>query len=124
MIVVGMLTACGAEPTISPPPTPAALYVLATDMTEPLLLDLAEAYAAVNPNVAVVPVLVGAQGIEPALEAGEAGLALSVLADEGLFATPLGYARVVVVAHPDNDVGPLSGAQTRALFTGEIGDWA
>src|SRR5688572_21397934 len=51
------LAACASPPTVPPPPTPAAVRVLSTDLTAPLVLDLADAYSAVNPNVAVVPLL-------------------------------------------------------------------
>ena len=44
-----------ATATVPPPPTPALLRVAVTDLTEPLLLDLAAAYAEANPAVALAP---------------------------------------------------------------------
>lgn len=118
-----LLAACAPPPTLPPPPTPAAVRVLATDLTTPLLLDLAEAYAAAQNNVAVVPVL-SAEAVSEALAAGEADLALTTQPPAGLYATPLAYAEVAVVVHAANPVGALSAAQTQALFAGEVTDWA
>ena len=103
---------------------PAAVRVLATDMTAPLLLDLAAAYAETQTSVAVVPVLNAEDSVADALTAGEADLALTTLPEDGLFATPLGYTRLAVVVHPDNAVAGLSAAQVQALLAGEITDWA
>jgi phosphate transport system substrate-binding protein len=74
--------------------------------------------------VAVVPSRALASGAGAALAAGEADLAFTTAPDTGFFATPLGYARLAIVVHPDNGVNALSPAQVRALFAGEIGDWA
>jgi ABC-type phosphate transport system substrate-binding protein len=121
--ILFLLAACAPPPTLPPPPTPAAVRVLATDLTAPLLLDLAEAYAAAQTNVAVVPVL-AAEGVPEALTAGEADLALTTQPPDGLYATPVAYAQVAVVVHAGNPVGALSAAQTQALFAGEVTDWA
>jgi phosphate transport system substrate-binding protein len=123
-MVLFLLAACSPPPTIPPPPTPVAVRVLATDLTEPLLLDLAAAYARVSPSVAVVPGRALAPGAGAALAAGEADLALTSMPATGFFATPLAYARLAVVVHPANAVNALSEAQVRALFAGDIGDWA
>jgi phosphate transport system substrate-binding protein len=120
-----LLAACGA-PSPTPPPTPALVRVLATDLTEPLAWDLALAYTAERPAVVVAPSLAPAGALAAELGAGRAELALVVepALDPALFATPLGRLPWAVVAHPANPIAELSLDQARALFAGQLADWA
>src|SRR5690606_30799691 len=74
-----------------------------------------------------VPGMAPPASLPAALEAGEAelGLMLPDAATEaaGLFASPVAYVPVRVVAHPSNPVAGLTAAQVQALFTGAVGEW-
>ena len=118
-----LLAAC-ATPTATPPPTPALVRVLATDLTEPLALDLALVYAADNPAVVVAPTLAAADTLAASLQAGQADLALTVTPDPALFGTPLGYVPLTVVVNPANPLDRLPLATAQALFAGQVTDWA
>src|SRR5205823_7553249 len=89
-LLLASLTAC-TSPTLTPRPTPALVRVAVTDITQPLLLDLAAAYATVNPDVVVAPSLAPQPGLAAQLAAGQADLALTTAPDPKLFATPVGY---------------------------------
>ena len=114
-----LLAACAA-PT---PPAPTTLRIEATDLTAPLLSDLAAAYAEVNPNVSVIPTVVPLSALSADLAAGRADLGLAVNRDPGQFATPLGYVSFIIVAHPSNPIGSLSAAQVREIYSGGVTDW-
>ena len=125
-----LLAGC-AQPAPTPPPTPALVRVLATDLTEPLALDLALAYAADNPAVVVAPTLAEAGTLAGALSAGQADLALTVTPAPtqigqaaALFGTPLGYVPLTVVVNPANPLATLPQAQAQALFEGRVLEWS
>ncbi len=100
------------------------MRVLATDLTEPLALDLALAYAASNPAVVVAPVLAEAGTLAASLQAGQAELALTVTPEAALFGTPLGYVPLTVVVHPANPLAALPLEQAQALFAGTVLEWS
>jgi ABC-type phosphate transport system substrate-binding protein len=100
------LTACAA-PTPAPP-TPAPILIQVSDVTAPLLDDLAEAYT--TATVQASP---------------NASLGLTVGAvPPGYFATPVGLIDFVVVVHPANPLTSLTLTQTRAILLGDLTDWA
>jgi phosphate transport system substrate-binding protein len=117
-------TAACATATVPPPPTPALLRVAVTDLTEPLLLDLAAAYAEANPRVSLAPSLAREADLAARLQSGRSDLALTTSPDPQLFATPLGYVPIRLVAHPSNPLETLSLAQAQGLFSGGITNWA
>lgn len=95
----------------------------ATDLTAPLLMDLAAAYADAAPAVSLVSDVASPSAIAADLDAGRIDLGLVVSHNPDQFATPLGYVLFVVVVHPDNPVGELTPAQVRDAFTGRVRDW-
>lgn len=115
-----VLAACGAP--APPPATPAPAVIAVTDLAAPLAADLAAAYRAVGPAPRLTVASQAALSAE--LAAHNAGLALTANPAPGQFATPVGYITLAVVVHPQNPVAALSLAQTRALFAGQITDWA
>jgi len=118
------LSSC-TSPTLTPRPTPALVRVAVTDITQPLLLDLAAAYATVNPDVVVVPSLEPQAALATQLTTGQADLALTTAApDPNLFATPLGYVRFEFVVHPNNPLSALTLPQARGLLAGRLYDWS
>jgi ABC-type phosphate transport system substrate-binding protein len=123
-LCVALLLAGCAQASPTPPPTPALVRVLATDLTEPLAWDLALAYAANNPAVVVAPALAAAGGLAAELEAGQAELALTVTPDPALFGTPVGYVPLSVVVNPANALETLPLAQAQALFEGRVLEWS
>lgn len=122
-LLLVLCSACGA-PTLTPRPTPALVRVAVTDVTEPLLLDLAAAYATVNPDVVVAPSLAPAAALSGQLVGGQADLAITTAPDPKLFATPVGYVPFQIIIHPSNPLRQLSPAQAQGLFTGRISDWS
>ena len=118
-----LLTSC-SSPTLTPRPTPALVRVAVTDITQPLLLDLSAAYAAVNPDVVVAPGLAPEASLKGLLTAGQTDLALTTAPDPRLFATPIGYVPFQAVIHPSNPLPGLSLEQMQGLLTGRILDWS
>ena len=116
------LAAC-TSPTLTPRPTPALVRVAVTDLTQPLLLDLAAAYANVNPDVIVAPSPAPEAALSAQLAAGQADLALTTRPDPRLFATPLGYVPFQFVVHPANPLSALTLPQAQSLFAGRFTDW-
>jgi phosphate transport system substrate-binding protein len=100
------------------------LRVAVTDLTEPLLLDLAAAYAQANPAVALAPSLAREADLAGRLQSGQADLALTTAPNPQLFATPLGYIAIRLVAHPSNPLDRLTVPQAQGLFSGQLTDWA
>ncbi len=96
----------------------------------PALNELAAAFQAQNPNV-----LVEVQGGDTAigwedLQAGRAEVAAlswwdgAASAPEGYRLIPVAQDAVAVIVHPRNPITNLTSLQLRALFAGEILDWA
>lgn len=100
------LWACAA-PTPTPP-IRATISIHVSDVTAPLLEDLATAYLTATVQAA------------PSAE-----LELTVdSAPPDFFVTPVGYVDFVMVTHPANPLTSLTLTQTRAIFIGDITDWA
>ncbi len=96
----------------------------------PVLRELGQAYQARHPNV-LVDVQGGGSGIGVSLlGAGAADLAAVSWQEEGsqppkgLSAAPIGRDAVAIVVHPQNRVKGLTLLQVRAIYRGEILDWA
>jgi ABC-type phosphate transport system substrate-binding protein len=121
-----LLTICAscATPTFAPRPTPALVRVAVTDLTQPLLFDLAAAYATANPDVVVAPSLAPEAGLSAQLSLGRADLAFTTAPDQKLFATPIGYVPFQIVVHSSNPLSQLSLAQAQDLFAGRLADWS
>lgn len=123
LLLTGLFCAACAAPRPSPPPTPALVRLLVTDLTEPLGWDLALAYAEANPAVVVAPLLAPAGSLAAELAAGRADLALTADPDPALFATPVAYLPWTVVVHPGNPLAALDLDTARALFAGQLTEW-
>jgi ABC-type phosphate transport system substrate-binding protein len=122
-LLLSLLPSC-TSPTLTPRPTPALVRVAVTDLTQPLLLDLAAAYATVNPDVVVAPSLAPEAGLAAQLAGGQADLSLTTSPDPKLFATPLGYVPFQFVVHPSNPLAALTLPQAQGLFSGRLTDWS
>jgi len=118
-ILAFLLTSCATPVS----PTPVTLRIETTDLTTPLLLDLAAAYADVNPDVDLVSDVVPLSTVSADLAAGRADLGLAVTRNPDEFATPLGYVSFVVVVNPANPLASLSVAQVREIFSGRVNAW-
>jgi phosphate transport system substrate-binding protein len=118
------VTAACATATVPPQPTPALLRVAVTDLTEPLILDLAAAYSQANPAVALAPTVAREAGLAGRLQSGQADLALTTAPNPQFFATPLGYIAIRLVAHPSNPLDKLTLPQAQGMFSGQLKDWA
>jgi len=123
ILAIGWLaSACASQP--SPPPMPVALRVAATDLASPLLADLAQAYAAAQPQTSLLAAITPLSSVPGDLAAGRADLALTTTYSTDQFATPIGYVTLVVVVNPANPLGQLSDTQLRDVFSGRANDWA
>jgi ABC-type phosphate transport system substrate-binding protein len=122
-LLLALLSAC-ASPTLAPRPTPALVRVAVTEITEPLLLDLAAAYARVNPDVVVAPSPVPQASLDAQLASGQADLALTTAPDPKRFATPLAYVPFEFVVHPSNSLKSITVVQARDLLSGRLADWS
>lgn len=113
------LAACAqATPTLAPEPARVAV----TDLAAPLVADLVAVYrnASDAPSVGVIPL----SSLTDELQAGRVDLALTASPSPEHFATPIAQVSFAVVVHPRNAVARLSLAQVRAIFAGEVVDWA
>ncbi|MDR1736671.1 MAG: extracellular solute-binding protein [Oscillospiraceae bacterium] len=96
---------------------------------DPLMVELVAAYKAHNPGVDI-PMTGGGSGTgisEAASGVLDIGMSSRDLKDEELASlTPYVIARdgVVVVVNPENPLENLTIAQIKAIFTGEVTDWA
>jgi phosphate transport system substrate-binding protein len=124
VLAVMALAACAAP---TPEPTPVTFTIAATELAAPLAQDLADAYRAAAPGSLPIVTITPQTALAAELAAGRADLAFTAQplgAEAGQFATPLGYAPLAVIIHRDNPLAVLSLAQVRALFAGQIADWA
>ncbi len=123
-----LLAAC-SNPLASPPP-PTTLRIAGSTSMMPVLRELGQAYQTRHPNV-LVDVQGGGSAIGVSLlKAGVADLAAVSWQEEGgqpldgLSAVPIGRDAVAIVVHPQNRVKGLTLLQVRAIYRGEILDWA
>lgn len=119
-LILLLLVSCETPTTLL---TPATLRIETTDLTTPLLLDLAAAYAEVNPDIDLVSDVVPLSTLSADLAAGRADVGLAVTRNPEQFATPLGYVAFAVVVNPANPLTGLSVAQVREIFSGRVNDW-
>ena len=117
-----LVSACRPQPAL--PPTPVTLRVAATDLAGPLLVDLAQAYAVAQPKASVLASTPPLSALPADLAAGRVDLALAATYSTDQFATPIGYATLMVVVNPANPLSRLSAAKLRDIFTGRASDWA
>jgi phosphate transport system substrate-binding protein len=123
-----LLAACTAGPTATPVPT--RLRISGATSMAPALQELAAAFQAQNPNV-----LIEVQGGDTAngwedLRAGRTDIAALSWWDsmqpaaDGYRLVPVARDAVAVIVHPRNPITNVTTLQLRALFGGEILDWA
>jgi phosphate transport system substrate-binding protein len=128
VLVLAFLAACSAGPTSTPAPT--RLRIAGSTSMMPALHELAAAFQSQNPNV-----LVEVQGGDTAngwedLRAGRSDIAALSWWDDakqpsdGYRLVPLAKDEVAVIVHPRNPITNVTTLQLRALFAGEILDWA
>lgn len=106
---LGLSLAACTTPTPTPP-APLTISVAANDLTAPLVEDLAAAYLTATIQTT-------------SLAQAEIEFVVEDVAPDS-FATPLGYAELVIVVHPANPLASLTLTQTQAIFIGETTDWA
>lgn len=114
--------ACAAPPT--PAATPVTLTIAATDLTAPLVQDLAAAYRAAIPAVVIAIHLVPQTELAVEVATGRAALGLTTQTAAGPFVTPIGAAPLHLVIAAGPPLPALSRAQARGLWAGQITDWA
>ncbi len=121
-------TACAAGSTVTP--TPMTLRIAGSTSLAPALLELAQVYEAAHPLVLIDVRASGSTAGLNELRSGEAQVAAiswRAAGDdrlEGIQALPVARDAVAVVVHPTNTVPGLTILQLRALYRGEILDWA
>lgn len=106
------------------------IIVTGSTTIEPIAHVAAEAFHEENPDDAVLVSGVGSSaGIENvASGTSDIGTSSRDLKDDeeslGLVDTPVAYDAIAVIVHPDNPVTGLTTEQARAIFRGEITNWA
>ncbi len=121
LCAVASLAACGGRPS--------GLSVAGSTSAQPLTEVLAEAYVAAGGERVRVQGGGSTAGVHAVL-AGVADLAAvsrTLSAEEtrqGLKAHIIAYDVLTIIVHPANPVSPLTTRQVRAIFAGEIRDWA
>jgi len=122
------VAACSAEPVATP--TPTRVRIAGSTSLAPALHELAAAFQTRNPNV-LLEVAGGGTSVGLAeLRAGRVDIAAlswwdeTATGREGLRLAPVARDAVAVVVHPSNPISNVTTLQLRALFGGEILDWA
>ena len=127
-LLLVLVTACSAGPTSTPAPT--RLRITGSTALTPAVHEIAAAFQAENPNI-----LIEVQGGDSAngwvdLRAGRADIAAVSWTDEtrsapsGYRLVPVARDAIAVIVHPNNPISNVTALQLRALFAGEILDWA
>ncbi len=123
-----LLAGCAGPATTGSEPT--RLRIAGSTSLLPVLGDLAQAYRASHPDV-LVDLRGGgsAEGLR-ALRAGEADLAAVSWKPETeqvpreMQAVPFARDGIAIVVHPENPAMDLTLLQLRALYSGQVSDWA
>ena len=106
------------------------VVVAGSSSVAPVMEKLAEAYETVNEDVEIeVQVSDSTTGVNFAIEGGcDIGMASRDLkeeeAEQGVTATVIAQDGIAVVVNNANDIEGLTSEQIRAIFVGEITDWA
>ena len=109
---------------------PVTLRIASSSAMKPALLELTDAYTQSHPNVTFVITGSGSQFGVAAVRAGQAELAaVSWPPDANPTApgdrlTPIARDGLTIITHPRNPISGLTLLQLRALYKGEVLDWA
>lgn len=127
MIGIGFALASCRGPVYAPTATieTVSVRILASTSTQGLLQDLAAAYSQPGRRLIVDSDETGWSTLFGRVQTGDYPFALvrHLPVDVTLWAAPIGFDGLVIIVHPDNEVGPLDVAQLRAIFRGYIGSW-
>lgn len=128
LLISLLLAACAASGSTTP--APATLRVVGSTSLAPALQELAQAYEAQHPYVLIDVRAGGSQAGLNELRSGQAHAAAVSWQEageafpSGIQALPVARDGVAVVVHPTNTLPGLTSLQLRALYRGEILDWA
>lgn len=133
LVILGLALAACQPPALSitPAPMTIALQLFTTEVTAPLVNELANAYQAENPGLRFAfrltttsyPNLLAMVGSSQA-ETTRFGITHHWSEDSPLWAAPIAQDLIVLIVHPDNPVTDLSLADIQAIFQGRIVNWA
>lgn len=134
-VLVILLAACSADERNTPPPPPtdvppALLNVGLSENAAALAPLWADGYAAETENASVNFVSGNNATLFEDLLAGQLDAVLvhhipeTLQAGSDLWFNPVALDALLIVVHPQNVVTSLTSSQLRALFGGEIGNWA
>lgn len=134
VVIAFTLVGCTAQVTPASTPTlqPTTFRLLATTPTIPLVADLTTAYARVAPNIQFEITVGNYEEVRrrASLLEGEGEAAYYLTnhlppENEGaLWAAPVGRDGLAVIVPREQAIASLTLAQVRAIFSGEITDWA
>jgi phosphate transport system substrate-binding protein len=117
------LAACGRG--AGPAPAEATLHVAVDSESEPLLADARQAYLEAAPQVTFEVARGDAETVMGLIEAGEADFGLVGEPPGGdFFAAPLALTGLAVITHPGVPVNAATGGDLRAIFGGQVINWA
>lgn len=128
LMLAATLSACSAGRTGAP--APAVLRIAGSTSLQPVLKELATAYQSAHPNV-LIDIRGGGTtvGIQQ-LRDGQIDLAAVSWRSEdeklpdSIQAIPVARDGIAVIVHPTNAITNLTSLQLRAIYRGEILDWA
>lgn len=130
LIVVPVCSVTAACGTVAPTPEPVSLSIAAADATTPLMQELAQAYQATHPQVAIqVKAAANSTVAEEWARTGRADLGITSRrldpgAPQGLVARQIAWDALSIIVSQDNQLSDLSLDQLRRVFGGRIQDWA
>ncbi len=124
-ILAFLLAACGA--VTATPPSPVFLRAAGSTSMEPLLVELAAAYATQQPQVIVDVQGGGSQLGQRWVESGQVELGLVSWPPprlaEGQQLIPVAREAIAIITHPQNRSVALSRAELRDIFSGRLLNW-
>lgn len=123
-----LLVGCAARGQATPAPAP--LHIAGSTSMAPLLNDLAQAYQAKHPTALIDVRPAGSAAGISELQAGRADLAAVSWhppdgpSPSGIQAVPVGRDAIGVIVHRSTLTPGLTLLQLRAIFRGDVSDWA
>ena len=128
LVLATLVGGCTNVAQVGAPPI--TLRIAGSSAMKPALLELTDAYTQSHPNVTFVITGSGSQFGVAAVRAGQAEIAAVSWASDaqaaapGYRVTPIARDGLTIITHPRNPISGLTLLQLRALYKGEVLDWA
>lgn len=122
VLTISTLSACARPGEQSAAPS---LRLAVDSASAPLTESLLNSYEGLYPEAALSLQQEARADALDAVRAGDVDAAIMLYPsdDSDLFSTPIGREMLVIIAHPDVDVGSLTRRDVRAIFAGQVTAW-